>query len=120
MDVDPAKPWHSGVVVYRRFVSCVVESSLTANELCMQAACLTSTPYEWLRELLHCFSDGNMAQFEELCAKYGPEMNSQPALVAAERTLKQKITIMCLVALVSACAPCRSQCSDVLILFPMF
>jgi hypothetical protein len=51
-----------------------------------------------------------MALFEELCVKYGPEMNSQPALVAAERTLKQKITIMCLVALVSGyasvCSPC--------------
>lgn len=45
-----------------------------------------------------------MAKYEALCAQYGAEMNSQPALVAAERKLKEKITIMCLVALVSSCA----------------
>ena len=69
-----------------------------------QVKSLDGTPYAWLAELLTCFSDGDMARFGELCSKYGAQMNSQPALVAAERGLKQKITIMCLVALVSACA----------------
>lgn len=71
----------------------------------LQVKSLDGTPYAWLGEILLCFSDGDMPRFDSLCSKYAAQMNSQPALVATQRGLKQKITIMCLVALVSACVP---------------
>ena len=78
---------------------------------CSQVKSLQDTPYAWLAELLQCFSDGDMAKFGQLCSTYGAQMNAQPALVAAERGLKQKITIMCLVAMVSSCALCCAAAS---------
>ena len=71
---------------------------------------LDGTVYSWLKELLLCFSEGRMDTFDALCAKYQAQMHAQPALVASSTRLVQKIRVMCLVALVSACAPSSPVC----------
>ena len=70
----------------------------------VQVTELEGTSYAWLAELLLCFSDGDMARYDSLCTKHAAAMNAQPGLVMAQRGLKQKVTIMCLVAMVSGCA----------------
>lgn len=69
----------------------------------MQLNALQESPYAWLSELLHCFSDGDLNRFSKLCVDRAPQMNSQPALVQNQAKLKEKITIMSFVALVSSC-----------------
>jgi 26S proteasome regulatory subunit N9 len=51
--------------------------------------------FAWLHELLEAFNSGNIHTYDELCAKYSSALNAQPALVANERRLREKITIMC-------------------------
>lgn len=75
-----------------------------AEVFCLQLNALQESPYVWLSELLHCFSDGDLNRFSKLCVDRAPQMNSQPALVQNQAKLKEKITIMSFVALVSACA----------------
>lgn len=60
---------------------------------------VADSPSGWLVELLRAFNDGDAAAYDALCVKYGAQMNAQPALVAAERSLREKITIMTLLAL---------------------
>lgn len=63
---------------------------------------LSSSPFYWLFELLQTFNDGDMHKYEELCKKYATQLNAQPALVENERRLREKITIMCLLELISS------------------
>ena len=51
-------------------------------------------PFAWLHELLEAFNSGDMHRYDDLCAKYATQLNAQPALVANERRLREKITIM--------------------------
>lgn len=62
---------------------------------------LDGTPFQWLHEMLACFNDGDMHLYDELCARYASQLNAQPALVAHERRLREKITIMSLLELIS-------------------
>ena len=39
---------------------------------------------------------GDIHRYDELCTKYAAMLNAQPALVAHERRLREKITILCL------------------------
>ena len=39
---------------------------------------------------------GDIHRYDELCTKYASMLNAQPALVAHERRLREKITILCL------------------------
>jgi hypothetical protein len=57
---------------------------------------LDGTQFQWLHELLVCFNDGDLHQYDELTSKYATVLNSQPALVQNERRLREKITIMSL------------------------
>lgn len=61
---------------------------------------LKGSQYDWLLSLLHAFTDGDMVMYEELCEKFSAELSSQPGLVANQRLLKEKITIMSLLELV--------------------
>ncbi|PNH01687.1 26S proteasome non-ATPase regulatory subunit 13 [Tetrabaena socialis] len=63
---------------------------------------LDGTPSQWLHELLSCFNNGDMHLYDTLCARYASQLNAQPALVAHERRLREKITIMCLLELLSS------------------
>lgn len=70
---------------------------------------LDATPYAWLKELLTAFHNGNMHAYDALCVKYATQLNGQPALVQNERRLREKITIMCLMELVSS-LPAEDRC----------
>lgn len=61
---------------------------------------LDGSSYAWLRELLECFNDGDLATYNELCVKHAAVLNAQPGLVANERRLREKVTISVLMALV--------------------
>lgn len=63
---------------------------------------LDGTPSQWLHELVRCFNNGDMHAYDELCVKYAAQLNAQPALVAHERRLREKITLMCLLELISS------------------
>eukprot|EP00899_Mesostigma_viride_P024438 jgi/Mesvir1/5179/Mv15314-RA.1 len=56
----------------------------------------------WLLELLRVFNDGDLEGFDRACVTYAAQLNAQPALVAQERHLREKITILCLLELVSS------------------
>lgn len=58
-------------------------------------------PYEWLYELLECFHAGDLHSYDELCQRHATVLNAQPALVANERRLREKILISCLMGLIS-------------------
>lgn len=49
---------------------------------------------------LQAFNVGDLTAYDLLCAKYAAQLNAQPALVAHERKLREKITLMCLLELV--------------------
>ena len=66
------------------------------------ASTLDGTPHEWLHEMLHVFNDGNLHKYDELCLKYSAQLNAQPALVQHERRLREKITLMSLIEMVSS------------------
>ena len=48
---------------------------------------------------------GDIHRYDELCARYAAVLNGQPALVAHERKLREKVTILCLMELISRRAP---------------
>lgn len=66
---------------------------------------LDASPYKWLHELLECFNKGDLFKYDELCKKHAAVLNSQPALVENERMLRQKVTISCLIELISSLPP---------------
>lgn len=74
--------------------------------LCMRAQinALTGSPFEWLRGMLEAFNHGDLHAYDALCSKHASALNSQPALVAHERKLREKITILCLMELIFKCA----------------
>ena len=43
-----------------------------------------------------------MHSYDTLCVKYATQLNGQPALVESERHLREKITIMCLMNMISS------------------
>ena len=63
---------------------------------------LSGSGYEWLAELLGAFNAGDLAAYDALCVKHAAVLNAQPALVAAERSLREKITIVALTEIVFA------------------
>ena len=63
-------------------------------------AALHGSAYEWLAELLGAFNAGDLAAYDALCVKHAAVLNAQPALVAAERSLREKITIIALTEIV--------------------
>jgi 26S proteasome regulatory subunit N9 len=63
---------------------------------------LDDTPYHWLHELLQCFNQGDLQQYDTICNKYSSALNGQPGLVKNVRSLKEKITIMSLLELISS------------------
>lgn len=63
---------------------------------------LQGSGYEWLAELLTIFNAGDLAAYDSFCVKHAAVLNAQPALVAAERLLREKITIVALTEIVFA------------------
>ena len=63
---------------------------------------LQSSSYAWLHELLECFHSGDIHRYDTLCTQHATVLNSQPALVAHERRLREKITVLSLMELVNS------------------
>jgi len=61
---------------------------------------LDGTAFAWLHEVLVAFNDGDLHLYDTLCNKYADALNAQPALVANERKLREKITILCLLQII--------------------
>jgi hypothetical protein len=55
---------------------------------------------EWLSHIVHAFNAGDLSKYDDLCNVYAKQLNAQPALVANERRLREKITILSLLELV--------------------
>lgn len=51
---------------------------------------------------LQVFNEGDLHKYDELCSRYASQLNAQPALVAHERRLREKITLMSLVEMVAS------------------
>ena len=74
------------------------------HNCCAQMKALSGSPYEWLRSMLEAFNHGDLHAYDALCSKHASALNAQPALVAHERKLREKITILCLMELIFKCA----------------
>eukprot|EP00741_Cyanophora_paradoxa_P004426 tig00000802_g4296.t1 len=61
---------------------------------------LTGTPEEWLARLLKAFNAGNIPEYDRIKQAHAQQMNAQPALVANQALLTEKITILCLMELI--------------------
>lgn len=61
-----------------------------------------SDSFCWLYELLESFHQGDIGQYDHLCSVHAKVLNAQPGLVAHERRLREKITVLCLLSYVSS------------------
>jgi len=68
----------------------------------LQVGALKESSYAWLYDLLDCFHSGDIHRYDELCTKYAAVLNSQPALVAHERRLREKVTVVSLLELLNS------------------
>jgi 26S proteasome regulatory subunit N9 len=75
-------------------------------------ACLTGGPHAWLADLVSALSDGDLARYEALAAAHAGELRAQPALAdaAAGGRLREKATVLCLVAYLAGLAPSARRC----------
>ena len=71
----------------------------------LQVTVLDGSPFAWLHEMLKVFNAGDLHAYDALCDAHAAALNSQPELVAHERQLREKITILCLTELIFTCAP---------------
>ena len=53
-----------------------------------------------LLEMVQVFNDGDLNAYDLLCERYAEQLNAQPALVAHERKLREKITILAFLRIV--------------------
>uniref|UniRef100_A0A7C9FM26 PCI domain-containing protein n=1 Tax=Opuntia streptacantha TaxID=393608 RepID=A0A7C9FM26_OPUST len=61
---------------------------------------LIGTKVEWLYYILEAFNTGDLVRYQELCQVHKDALNAQPALVANERKLLEKINILCLMEII--------------------
>ncbi|XP_057518777.1 26S proteasome non-ATPase regulatory subunit 13 homolog A-like [Amaranthus tricolor] len=61
---------------------------------------LIGTKVEWLYYILQAFNTGDLIRYQELCNVHKDALNAQPALVANERKLLEKINILCLMEII--------------------
>lgn len=55
--------------------------------------------HAWLYELLVAFHKGSLSEYHAVCQRASKDMSQQPALVASEEFLRQKITLLALMEL---------------------
>ncbi|XP_076937715.1 26S proteasome non-ATPase regulatory subunit 13 homolog A-like isoform X1 [Bidens hawaiensis] len=61
---------------------------------------LLGTQVEWLYYLLEAFNNGDLVRYQKLCRVHAASLNAQPALVANEKKLLEKINILCLMEII--------------------
>jgi 26S proteasome regulatory subunit N9 len=64
--------------------------------------------HAWLYELLVAFHKGSLVEYDAVCKRASKKMAEQPALVASEEFLRQKITLLALMELAFTRAPDRN------------
>uniref|UniRef100_A0A7S0RYM3 PCI domain-containing protein n=1 Tax=Chlamydomonas leiostraca TaxID=1034604 RepID=A0A7S0RYM3_9CHLO len=69
------------------------------------AKVLEGGAYAWLHDILVAFNAGDLPRYDALCAQHAAVLNAQPALVAAARELREKVTLMALLDLISSTPP---------------
>jgi len=62
--------------------------------------CLKGTPNEWLMELMHCFTYGEVDTFLAVTEKSANSIRAQPALVSRAEAVREKITLLAFVNMV--------------------
>ncbi|KAJ8432930.1 hypothetical protein Cgig2_023060 [Carnegiea gigantea] len=65
-----------------------------------QIKSLIGTKVGWLYYILEAFNAGDLVRYQELCQVHKDALNAQPALVANERKLLEKINILCLMEII--------------------
>lgn len=70
------------------------------NIISPQLNSLLGTKVEWLYYILQAFNTGDLVRYQELCHVHKDALNAQPALVANERKLLEKINILCLMEII--------------------
>ncbi|KAJ0964415.1 hypothetical protein J5N97_029537 [Dioscorea zingiberensis] len=61
---------------------------------------LLGTKVEWLYHILQAFNAGDLVRYQQLCHVHNAALNAQPALVANEKKLLEKINILCLMEII--------------------
>ncbi|GAB2295547.1 26S proteasome non-ATPase regulatory subunit 13 A [Dionaea muscipula] len=61
---------------------------------------LLGTKVEWLYYILEAFNSGDLVRYQELCNVHKDALNAQPALVANEKKLLEKVNILCLMEII--------------------
>ena len=61
---------------------------------------LNDGPFVWLMDVVKAFNEGDLHEYDQLCVKHAAALNAQPALVANERKLREKITILSLLQII--------------------
>ncbi|KAM0935708.1 putative proteasome component (PCI) domain, 26S Proteasome non-ATPase regulatory subunit 13 [Dioscorea sansibarensis] len=61
---------------------------------------LLGSKVEWLYHILQAFNTGDLVRYQELCHSHNAALNTQPALVANEKKLLEKINILCLMEII--------------------
>lgn len=61
---------------------------------------ISDGPFVWLMDVVKAFNEGDLHKYDELCVKHATSLNAQPALVANERKLREKITILSLLQII--------------------
>lgn len=61
---------------------------------------LVGTKVEWVYYLIQAFNAGDLVRYQELCQVHQAALVSQPALVANEKKLLEKINILCLMEII--------------------
>jgi 26S proteasome regulatory subunit N9 len=98
----PAPPCPQELAVDLSLAALLGENIFNFGELLGHSVlgALQGSGYEWLAELLAVFNAGDLPGYSAFCAKHAAVLNAQPALVAAERLLQEKITIVALTEIV--------------------
>jgi 26S proteasome regulatory subunit N9 len=61
---------------------------------------LEGTDKQWLSDLLHAFSKGDIDKFNAVIASNAAEFDAQPALATKRESIKEKIALLALMVLV--------------------
>ncbi len=69
---------------------------------------LKGSEHDWLLRLLEAFHEGDLQKFDKVCEASSAQMNDQPALVAHQEFIRQKITLLALMQLASARSDSRN------------
>ncbi|KAL5552267.1 hypothetical protein UlMin_002443 [Ulmus minor] len=61
---------------------------------------LIGSKVEWLYYILEAFNSGDLVRYQELCRVHNAALSAQPALVANEKKLLEKVNILCLMEII--------------------